>query len=173
MSDRRNSISFHERALHKIRGRRNCGLILRRSEYALRFAFGGAITVAAGLIANKRGPGVGSLFLAFPAISQPVRPQIEKHEKQKKLQHGLDGTIRGREAAGLDAAGAPIGSIGLIAFSVAVWRLMPFLSTWLVMICATLAWLITSVVIWYLRKTRGGLTGRRKRHRPEHPIENR
>jgi hypothetical protein len=28
-------------------------------------------------------------------------------------------------------------------------------------------------VIWYLRKTRGGLRGRRKRHRPEHPIENR
>jgi hypothetical protein len=84
----------------------------------------------------------------------------------------LDGTIRGREADGLDAAGAAIGSIGLIAFAVAVGRLMPLLSTWLVMICATLAWLITlRCVIWYLRKTGG--QGRRERHRPEDPIENR
>ena len=142
-------------------------------EYALRFAFGGAITVAAGLIANKWGPGVGGLFLAFPAIFPAAATLVEKHEKQKKQQHGLDGTIRGREAAGLDAAGAAIGSIGLIAFAVAVWCLMPLLSTWLVMICATLAWLITSVVIWYLRKTRAGLRGRRKRHRSEHPIEHR
>ena len=142
-------------------------------EYALRFAFGGAITVAAGLIANKWGPGVGGLFLAFPAIFPASATLVEKHEKQKKQQQGFDGTIRGREAAGLDAAGAAIGSIGLITFAVAVWRLMALLSTWLVMICATLAWLITSVVIWYLRRTRGGIRGRRKRHRPEHPIANR
>jgi hypothetical protein len=36
-------------------------------------------------------------------------------------------------------------------------------------ICATLAWVVTSVVIWHLRKTRCGLKGRRKRYR----IENR
>ncbi len=138
-------------------------------EYALRFTFGGAITVAAGLIANKWGPGVGGLFLAFPAIFPSSATLVEKHEKQKKQQHGLDGTIRGREAAGLDAAGAAIGSIGLMALAVSVWRLMPLLPTWLVIICATLAWLMTSVVIWHLRKTRCGLRGRRKRHR----IENR
>ena len=141
-------------------------------EYVLRFAFGGAISVAAGLIAKKWGPGVGGLFLAFPAIFPASATLVEKHEKQKKQQHGLDGTIRGREAAGLDAAGAAIGSIGLIAFALVVWQLMPRLSTWLVMSCATLAWLVTSVLIWYLRKTRLGLRGRRKRHRPSHPIEN-
>ena len=84
-------------------------------------------SVAAGLIANKWGPGVGGLFLAFPAIFPSSATLVEKHEKQKKQQHGLDGTIRGREAAGLDAAGAAIGSIGLIALAVAVWRLMPLL----------------------------------------------
>jgi hypothetical protein len=128
-------------------------------EYALRFAFGGAITVAAGLIANKWGPGLGGLFLAFPVIFPASATLVEKHAKQEKQQHGLDGTIRGREAAGLDAAGAAIGSIGLIAFAVAIRRLMPLLSTWLVMICATLAWLITSVVIWYLRRREGGSEG--------------
>jgi hypothetical protein len=141
-------------------------------EYVLRFAFGGAITVAAGLIAKKWGPGVGGLFLAFPAIFPASATLVEKHEKQKKQQHGFDGTIRGREAAGLDAVGAAIGTIGLMVFAVVVWQLMPLLSTWLVMICATIAWLITSVVVWYLRKTRLGLRGRRKRHRYERPIEN-
>jgi uncharacterized protein DUF3147 len=58
-------------------------------EYALRFAFGGAITVAAGLIANKWGPGVGGLFLAFPAIFPASATLVEKHEKQEKQQHGL------------------------------------------------------------------------------------
>jgi hypothetical protein len=56
-------------------------------EYALRFAFGGAITVAAGLIANKWGPGVGGLFLAFPAIFPASATLVEKHEKTKKKQH--------------------------------------------------------------------------------------
>ncbi len=138
-------------------------------EYALRLAFGGSITVAAGLIAKKWGPGVGGLFLAFPAIFPASATLVEKHEKQKKQQHGLDGTMRGREAAGLDAAGAAIGSVGLIAFAVAVWRLMPLLSTWLVMISATLTWLVTSVVIWYLRKARGRVRGHRKRHLPSIP----
>src|SRR4030081_1341470 len=99
-------------------------------EYALRFAFGGAITVAAGLIANKWGPGVGGLFLAFPAIFPASATLVEKHEKQEKQQHGLDGTIRGREAAGLDAAGAAIGRIGLITFAVAVWRPIALFFTW-------------------------------------------
>jgi len=35
-------------------------------EYALRFFFGGAVTVATGLIAKHYGPVFGGLFLAFP-----------------------------------------------------------------------------------------------------------
>jgi hypothetical protein len=136
-------------------------------EYALRLAFGGSITVAAGLLAKQWGPGVGGLFLVFPAIFPASATLVEKYEKQKKQQDGLHGTMRGREAAGLDAAGAAIGSIGLIAFAVTVWRFMSLLSTWLVLICATLAWLITSVVFWYLWRTRGGLRERRERHRME------
>ncbi len=37
-------------------------------QFALRFFFGGSISVLAGVIAEKYGPGVGGLFLAFPAI---------------------------------------------------------------------------------------------------------
>jgi len=124
------------------------------------------------LIANKWGPGVEGLFLAFPAIFPASATLVEKHEKTKKTATRLDRTIRGREAAGLDAADAAIGSIGLIAFAVAIRRLMPLLSTWLVMICATLACLILRRDL-VSAETRGRLRGRRKRHRPEHPIENR
>jgi hypothetical protein len=46
--------------------------------------FGGAVTVAAGLIANKWGPGVGGLFLAFPAIFPGSATLVEKHKKQKR-----------------------------------------------------------------------------------------
>ena len=45
--------------------------VLRRTrwyEYALRFLFGGGVTVAAGLIAKQYGPVFGGLFLAFPAV---------------------------------------------------------------------------------------------------------
>src|SRR5260370_37000637 len=100
-------------------------------EYALRFAFGRSITVAAGLIAKKWGPGVGGLFLAFPAISPASATLVEKHEKQKKQQHGLDGTMRGREAAGLDDAGEAIGTVALMTFAVGVWRLMALSAPWM------------------------------------------
>ena len=37
-------------------------------EYALRFVFGGLVTAGAVLVAERWGPGVGGLFLVFPAI---------------------------------------------------------------------------------------------------------
>lgn len=65
-------------------------------EYAVRFLFGGLITVAAGIIAKEFGPGIGGLFLAFPAIFPASATLIEKHEKQKKQRAGLDGKKSGR-----------------------------------------------------------------------------
>ena len=53
-------------------------------EYALRFVAGGIITVIAGMIAGKWGPGIGGLFLAFPAIFPASATLIEKHQRQKK-----------------------------------------------------------------------------------------
>src|SRR5712671_5535227 len=67
----------------------------------------------AGIIANKFGPSIGGLFLAFPAIFPASATLIEKYEKQKKEKEGLRGTQRGRQAASVDAAGAAMGSIGL------------------------------------------------------------
>lgn len=53
-------------------------------DYAVRFLLGGLITVVAGIIAKKFGPGIGGLFLAFPAIFPASATLIEKHEKEKR-----------------------------------------------------------------------------------------
>ena len=58
-------------------------------EYALRFFFGGAVTVAAGLIAKHYGPVFGGLFLAFPAIFPASATLVEKHETEKKRRAGI------------------------------------------------------------------------------------
>ena len=47
-------------------------------EYLAEFALGGAMTVAAGLIAARFGPVIGGLFLAFPAIFPASATLIEK-----------------------------------------------------------------------------------------------
>ena len=121
-------------------------------EYAIRFLFGGLITAMAGMIAKKYGPGIGGLFLAFPAIFPASATLIEKHEKQKKEENGLTGTRRGREAASVDAAGSAMGSVGLLVFAFLVWQFIPRYSAWAVLIGATLAWLIASVLIWHVRR---------------------
>src|ERR1700679_2599656 len=86
-------------------------------EDLLRFVVGGVITVITGVIARKWGPGVGGLFLAFPAIFPASATLIERHERQRKQKKGLHGEERGTDAAAIDALGAAVGSVGLAAFA--------------------------------------------------------
>jgi len=94
------------------------------------------------------------LFLAFPAIFPASASLIEKHEKEKKAQFGFDGTKRGRVAAGVDAAGAAMGTIGLMVFAVVSWKLLPQLPTWLTLFIATLAWAGTAAAAWMICRRR-------------------
>ena len=119
-------------------------------EYLLRFIFGGTMTALAGLIAKKYGPVIGGLFLAFPAIFPASATLIEKHEKQKKQQSGGHGLVRGRQAAALDAAGAALGSLGLITFAFLGWQLFSEIPTWAALSSATVAWLGVSILAWKL-----------------------
>jgi hypothetical protein len=93
-------------------------------EYFIRFILGGFATVLTGLIAARWGPVVGGLFLAFPAIFPASATLVEKHEREKKEKANLRGDRRGREAAALEAAGAVLGSLGLIAFGAAIWQIV-------------------------------------------------
>jgi hypothetical protein len=124
----------------------------RRHEYATRFVFGGAVTALAGIIANHFGPGIGGLFLAFPAIFPASASLIQKHERERKKKAGLDGTNRGRVAAGVDAVGAAIGCVGLAAFALLAWKLLPRIPTGLALAIATSAWAATAVTVWIFRK---------------------
>ena len=124
----------------------------RWHQYAVRFVFGGLITAIAGMIARKYGPGVGGLFLAFPAIFPASATLIEEHEEDKKQEHGMAGRERGRRAASVDAAGAAMGTIGLFVFALLVWQLLPSYRASMVLVGAIACWLAVSIFAWQIRK---------------------
>jgi len=120
-------------------------------QYLVRFAFGGMVTAMAGIIAKRFGPGIGGLFLAFPAILPASATLLEKHEKEKKERAGQQGAGRGRQVAGVDAIGASMGAIGLALFAIIVWLRLPKSGTGIVLAGATAAWFIASVTICKIR----------------------
>ena len=63
-------------------------------------------------------------FWLLPAIFCASATLIEKHEIRRKREAGLDGERRGQGAAALDAAGAALGAIGMLAFAVVFWLLV-------------------------------------------------
>jgi Protein of unknown function (DUF3147) len=126
----------------------------RPHEYAVRFVFGGVTTVAAGLIAKHFGPGVGGLFLAFPAIFPASASLIESHEIKRKARVGSDGRNRGRMAASLDAQGASLGSIGLMGFAFVLWRWVNSHNALLVISIAAIVWLMIAYRLWVVRAKR-------------------
>jgi len=128
-------------------------------EPAIRFVLGGAITVVAGLVAGKFGAAVGGLFLAFPAILPASATLVEKHEEEKKQEQGMHGEEPGRDAAALDAAGAAMGSVGLMLFALLVWRLLPEHSTPLVLTVALALWFASSFAVWLVREHRHKISG--------------
>ena len=121
-------------------------------EHLVRFVLGGAVTVAAGLIAQQWGPVIGGLFLAFPAIFPASATLVEKHERERKQRQGLHGEKRGIDVAAGDAAGAAMGSVGLSAFAAICWWFLPRYSPGLVLAAATLMWSFSAGSIWFLRK---------------------
>ena len=121
-------------------------------EFALRFVFGGIVTALAGLIATEFGPVIGGLFLAFPSIFPATATLIEKHEAKKKKQEGIQGRYLAKCAAGADAAGAAMGTIGLLAFGMLIWQLTESVAPWMVLTAATIAWFAVALTVWIIRK---------------------
>jgi Protein of unknown function (DUF3147) len=128
-------------------------------EYGIRFALGGLATVLAGLIGAYFGRSVGGLFLALPAIFCASATLVENHERQTKEKACLSGRRRGQQAAALDAAGAALGSIGLVAFAAAFHIVVPT-SIAAAFVAAMVAWAIVSVVAWWLRRKLRTVSGR-------------
>jgi Protein of unknown function (DUF3147) len=120
-------------------------------EYAIRFALGGAITLMAGIIADICGPATGGLFLAFPAILCASATLVESHERREKREHKVKGHRRGTDAAGLETAGAALGSVGLVIFALAVWWLAPDFGA-LSLVFGSVGWLLVAITLWRLRR---------------------
>lgn len=128
---------------------------LRRTtafEYAIRFVFGGLITLIAGVVARVWGAEVAGLLLAFPAIFPASATLLERHQVERKHACGQHGSRRGREAAALDAAGAVLGGMGLVVFGVMIWQLLPRYSPALILIASAAAWFGVSSALWRIRK---------------------
>lgn len=136
-------------------------------EYVIRFVLGGAATVFTGFICSRYGPSFGGLFLALPAIFCASATLIESHEIRRKRKAHLAGEKRGREAAALDAAGAVLGALGLLAFAV-TFSLIVKSSVPAAFIGASLVWLVVSVAAWCVRRT---MHHSRRRRRPD-PVPN-
>jgi low temperature requirement protein LtrA len=109
--------------------------------YAIRFMFGGVITAAVGIISQAFGPVVAGLFLAFPAILPASLTLIAQKSDKKQ--------------AGMDARGAALGSIGLIAFGATIWLLSAHSAGWATLLVASIAWFCVSILCWlvYCRMT--------------------
>jgi hypothetical protein len=123
----------------------------RWGELLIRYALGGLATVVAGLVAQIWGPVTGGLFLALPAIFCASATLIEKHERRRKEERGLEGGARGKGAAALDAAGSGLGSIGLGAFAAVMWLLARDIGV-ASLALATVAWFAVSVRLWRARR---------------------
>jgi hypothetical protein len=95
-----------------------------------------------------------------PAIFPASETLVEKHEIEKKQGAGLHGSIRGRSAAAVDAAGAATGSIGLFGFALLVEHLAGCYRPSIVLLSATILWFAIAGLLWRLRKS-----GMLKRHR--------
>ena len=128
----------------------------RWHEYVMRFVLGGLVTALTGVISNHLGPAIGGLFLALPAIFCASATLIEKHEIRRKREAGLDGRRRGRQAAALDAAGAALGSLGMLAFAVC-FAIVVQKHAALAFAAAFIAWAAVSLMAWWAwRRMRAG-----------------
>jgi hypothetical protein len=135
-------------------------------EYIIRFALGGLATVVAGLISSEWGPSVGGLFLALPAIFCASATLIEKHEIRRKREAGLVGRRRGQQAAALDAAGAALGSVGMLAFAI-TFSFLVVRNAAAAFVASLAVWSVVSVTAWWIRQRVGfGLSGPAKGQAP-------
>ena len=110
---------------------------LLRPEWAqlgLRFAFGAGIALLAGLVGMRFGPRVGGLFLAFPAVLPAALTLIEKKE--------------GPARTDIDAVGAGLGSVAMVAFAVLAAVLMVRVGAPAAVAAAGAAWVIVALALF-------------------------
>ena len=82
---------------------------------------------------------------------EPKPTPIEMPPPRVPTPQELADKRRGQEAAALDAAGAALGALGMLAFAAVFWWLVES-SVVGAFAGASLAWLVVSVAAWLLRR---------------------
>ncbi|MHB1534621.1 MAG: DUF3147 family protein [Acidimicrobiales bacterium] len=108
-------------------------------DLGIRFAFGAAISVIAGLGGILLGTAVGGLLLAFPAILPATLTLIESEDSKAAAVH--------------DVGGAVLGGVGLVAFAAVAAATFGRLPAWTVLAAALVAWTVVSLALYVLRAT--------------------
>ncbi|HET7466738.1 MAG TPA: hypothetical protein VFL29_08720 [Candidatus Dormibacteraeota bacterium] len=109
---------------------------MKGRELAIRFAFGAgisAVAAVAGIVAGNR---IAGVLLGFPAILPASLTLIEKKD--------------GRHEAAVDATGATLGSIALIAFAVVAAWILPRLPALVALLLAAGVWLALALLLYVL-----------------------
>lgn len=106
------------------------------SDLALRFVFGAAASLVAGLVSIAFGPRVGGVFLAFPAILPASLTLIEKNENLTE--------------ATQDVIGAVLGAVGLVALAVVGGGALKRYPIGIALACALGAWFAVSVCLYVM-----------------------
>lgn len=104
----------------------------------IRFAAGALASLLAALVSAFFGSKTAGPLLALPAILIASLTLIA----------GEDGL----RAAIEDSRGAVLGGIGLVAFAVVVWQGFGHLATWLVLVLATVAWAVVSLLLYGIQR---------------------
>lgn len=107
---------------------------VRWRDFAIRFAFGAAVSLVAGLVAVLFGARAGGVWLAFPAILPAGLTLIERKE--------------GRHQADRDIRGAVLGAVGMIAFGVAVYVLVPLVGGLVAVLVALVVWVAVTLGLY-------------------------
>jgi Protein of unknown function (DUF3147) len=124
----------------------------RLREYVSRFVFGGVVTVLAGFVADRYGPVLGGLFLAFPGIFPASVSLVETHKIMRENAEGKLGTRSARGQASVEATGASVGTMGLVGFAVVLWRGVPNHNFLPVLLTAGVTWITVSGLFWWTRE---------------------
>ena len=121
-------------------------------QYAARFLFGGLITMLAGWIADRYGPVIGGLFLAFPGIFPASISLVETHKLRKEQAEHKAGTRSASAEASVEAMGASAGAIGLMGFAAVLWHGLPTHALLPMLLTASAVWTALACIAWWLRE---------------------
>jgi uncharacterized membrane protein (GlpM family) len=103
---------------------------------AVRFGFGAAVSLLAGVVTAVAGSRVGGVFLAFPAILLASLTLVAKEEGPRQARD--------------DARGATYGTLGMIAFAVILTVGFGHLALWLLLPAASVAWAVVGLGTYFL-----------------------